>query len=300
MGYFIRSYPKRCPMSWHLQNQVDQNALEGFYKSVYETAVMRALVSFANDEGESCFPALNTLAQRSQCSQRTVKRVLKKFRERRWITVKATGRANHYRILPHGCVAPAAAPSHAHARARSAATEAYQKGQPVPSEGRQSPLRGDTETHDSYQELSLDTSHHLHLGERSTDVLLTPSPATVRTPLDDFVFEEEKEVTKGKGQRPATTDPEKHPQSLSKIETSPEAQDDDQEDEDETETIHPGMPSLEKVRAETKALLLPDSDGDHLYDYWLANGYLTGGKPVKDWKAVVRMWYRKEWFPSLQ
>jgi hypothetical protein len=71
-------------VSWHLQNQVDQNALEGFYKSIYETAVMRALVSFANDDGGSCFPALNTLAKQSQCSQSTVWRMLQQFKKRKW------------------------------------------------------------------------------------------------------------------------------------------------------------------------------------------------------------------------
>jgi hypothetical protein len=134
-------------VSWLLQNQVDQNALQGLYKSIYETAVMRTLASFANDDGGSCFPALNTLARRSQCSERTVKRVLKEFRERRWITVKATGRSNDYRILPHGRVLPAAVPS----RARLTATKAYQIGQPVPSEGPRRPARGATETSDSYQ-----------------------------------------------------------------------------------------------------------------------------------------------------
>jgi len=128
MGYFlVRSQSWRCPVSWYLQNQVDQNALEGFYRSIYETAVMRALASFANDDGDSCRPALNTLAQRSQCSERKVKRVLKVFRERRWITVKATGRSNHYRILPHGFVVPTDASPCARTHAGWEATKAFRE-----------------------------------------------------------------------------------------------------------------------------------------------------------------------------
>ena len=108
-------------MSWNLQNQVDQNAQAGFYKSIYETAVMRALASFADDEGR-CFPSLVTLALRSQCNERTVQRVLKRFRQNNWITVKRTGRSNQYRILEHGCVL------------KREVTETLQIGQAVVSE----------------------------------------------------------------------------------------------------------------------------------------------------------------------
>jgi hypothetical protein len=80
--------------------------------------------------------------------------VLKKFRERRWITVKATGRSNHYQIQPHGWVVPAAVLSLACARARLEATKACQTGQPVLSQGPQGPVREARETHDSYQRLS--------------------------------------------------------------------------------------------------------------------------------------------------
>jgi DNA-binding MarR family transcriptional regulator len=90
-------------MNWHLQHQVCQNANEGFYGSANEFAVMRALASFA-DDGESCSASMEALAKRSQCSEQTVKRVSRKFRERGWITVVRTGRSNRYRILPHGWV----------------------------------------------------------------------------------------------------------------------------------------------------------------------------------------------------
>src|SRR6516165_781874 len=109
MGYFlIQSQSWRCQVSWYLQNQVDQNAHAGLYKSIYETAVMRALASFADDDGGNCFPALATLAARSQCSQSTVRRVLQQFKKRKWIAIKHTGRSNIYQISPHGCVEPKA------------------------------------------------------------------------------------------------------------------------------------------------------------------------------------------------
>jgi helix-turn-helix protein len=170
MGYFlVRPQSWRCPVSYHLQNMVDDNAAgyqrskgekkpaqrgPRWYRSVYELMIMRALASFADDDGGSCFPSVATLADECQCSERTVKRVLKKFRERRWITVKATGRSNHYQIQPHGWVVPAAVPSRACARARLEATKACQTGQPVPSQGPQRPFREASATYDSYQRLS--------------------------------------------------------------------------------------------------------------------------------------------------
>lgn len=59
-----------------------------------------------------------------------------------------------------------------------------------------------------------------------------------------------------------------------------------------------GMPSLEQIRLETRALNLPDSDADQLHDYWLGNGYRTGQNQVHDWKAVIRSWHRGKLFPS--
>src|SRR6516162_5118125 len=105
MGYFIITMQRgRCPVSWHLQNQVDQNAQAGLYKSIYETAVMRALASFANDDGGSCFPSLETLMKRSGCRRTTLCKTLKEFTRRGWIRIKHAGRSNIYEILPHGCV----------------------------------------------------------------------------------------------------------------------------------------------------------------------------------------------------
>jgi hypothetical protein len=98
-------------MSWYLLNQIDQNIKVGsIYKSIYETAVMRALADHADDDGDSCYPTLQTLAQRSQCSRSMLKKVLKEFRKRGWITIEPGGGrcSNRYQILAHGLVIPIA------------------------------------------------------------------------------------------------------------------------------------------------------------------------------------------------
>jgi hypothetical protein len=108
MGYFLitGSQPWRRPVSWYLQNQVCENADAGFYKSDSEFAVMRALVSFADDDGRNCYPSFETLLKRIRCKRATLCKVLKEFAKRGWIRVEHTGRSNDYEILPHGCVKP--------------------------------------------------------------------------------------------------------------------------------------------------------------------------------------------------
>ena len=159
-------------MSWHLQNQVCANADQGVYKSIYETAVMRALARFADDEGR-CFPSLVTLALRSQCNERTVQRVLKRFRQNNWITVKRTGRSNQYRILEHGCVL------------KREVTETLQIGQAVVSERTQCRIRDDTVANESHQ------------GTLSGNLIKEPPPKPPEGVVVVFDFEEE-EVTKEK------------------------------------------------------------------------------------------------------
>ena len=61
-----------------------------------------------------------------------------------------------------------------------------------------------------------------------------------------------------------------------------------------------GMPTLAVLRSETSRLGLLDSDADALYDAWLVNGFKTGKHKVRDWKAVVRVWCRNSYFPSLR
>jgi hypothetical protein len=59
-----------------------------------------------------------------------------------------------------------------------------------------------------------------------------------------------------------------------------------------------GMPSLEVIGQATAKLGLPNSDAEALYDSWLANGFKTGNHKIKNWQAVVRMWFRSGYFPS--
>jgi hypothetical protein len=61
-----------------------------------------------------------------------------------------------------------------------------------------------------------------------------------------------------------------------------------------------GMPTLEMIKTETARFGLPDSDAEHIRDVWLANGYKTGRNKVVDWRAVIRLWFRNGYFPSLK
>ena len=163
-------------MSWHLQNQVCADADQGFYKSATQFAVMRGLASFADNDGGRCFPSLAKLATRSQCSQPTVKRVLKRFRQDNWIAVKRTGRSNQYQILEHGCVMPQG----------KEAIVTLQIDQTDPSDRSQRPIRKITVTNDSYQVLS------------SENLLKEPPPKPPRGVVVVFKDEEGEEVTKEK------------------------------------------------------------------------------------------------------
>jgi hypothetical protein len=294
-------------VSWHLQNQVDQNALEGFYRSIYETAVMRTLASFADDDGSRCFPSLETLAKRSQCSQRTVKRVLKKFRERRWITVKATGRWNHYRILPHGWVVPATALSRTRTGARLRATESPQKGQAGPSEGTQSPVRGDTETHDSYQLLSSKNPHHIYsLSLRRERVR---ERENICSPIGGFEEVTEEEVTKEEEPQSFVTQSEdttRRPGRVPPAARGAASQANATAQCCACDSEHPpGMPSLDEIVSEMRKLRVPSDEYDprdeeiwltkeaeELHDVWLACGFRMKNGPIRDWKASLRNWHR--------
>jgi hypothetical protein len=64
---------------------------------------------------------------------------------------------------------------------------------------------------------------------------------------------------------------------------------------------HPkGMPPIDVVRSEVIRMGLPKTDADHMYDVWLANGFRTKVGPIKDWKAVLRLYRRNNWLPSLR
>lgn len=62
-----------------------------------------------------------------------------------------------------------------------------------------------------------------------------------------------------------------------------------------------GMPTLAVLKTETTKLGLPDSDAEELYDVWLRDDFKTArgrGSRIKNWHAVIRIWFRSGWFPS--
>jgi Helix-turn-helix domain len=296
-------------VSWNLQNQVDQNALEGFYRSIYETAVMRALASFANADGGSCFPVLNTLAKRTQCSQSTVWRVLQQFKKRKWIAIKHTGGPNRYQILPHGCVEPKAVhaafgrrvatdnaekPSNSRERMVS---ETIQSSQPDQSECSLGPIRMVSETNDSCHLPSSMNAHHINS--------LSLEREKECPPIEDF-----EEVTDGEEPRSFVTQSENTTGGLQRV--PPAAR----RGSEANATVQccpcgskhpPGMPSLEEIRAEMRKLRPPDEETDEdwlqkeswltqeaeeLHDVWLSIGFQRKSGPIRDWKASLRSWKR--------
>lgn len=43
---------------------------------------------------------------------------------------------------------------------------------------------------------------------------------------------------------------------------------------------------------------LTGSDGSWVFDKWEGNGWKNGGDPIRDWKATVRAWKARRFFPS--
>jgi hypothetical protein len=195
MGYFLITDQQRgrCQVSWHLQNQVCANADQGFYKSATQFAVMRALASFADDDGGSCFPSHATLAKKSGCSRHTVIRMLEKFRTEKWIDVpgrRVHGRQNRYQILEHGCVNREEA-----AKAAKTAKETSPKkmSQTATSVVASCDNCCSKLEHNSYQVLSSSTKPPPK----------APNGAGAPGVVVVFDFEEEEEVTEGKALKDA-------------------------------------------------------------------------------------------------
>jgi len=262
-------------VSWHLQNQVCANADQGFYKSATQFAVMRALASFADNDGGRCFPSLAKLATRSQCSQPTVKRVLKRFRQNNWIAVKRTGRSNQYQILKHGCVMPQG----------KEAIVTLQIDQTDPSDRSQRPIRKITVTNDSYQAISSPTTH----------------PPPEGGVVVDFDFEEE-EVTKEKTLRDAPALKADQPRSHSFVTPLlgenpsgfaprfPSATRGGLEDGCSAPDAAPDI--LERLQALARERGLPQSDAEAVHDDWLKDHQL------RDAESLFEYRHKKGWLPS--
>jgi len=274
-------------MSYTLQNQVDQNAKEGcFYKSIYETVVMRALASHANDNGGSCYPCLETLAAQSQCSRRTLQRVLKQFKKRGWITIEVGGGrcSNRYQILAHGWVVPATVP--APSGTGLTPEPCHADTAPVSDRHRSSA----TLTPHSYHIVSSETTHHIPQSrerERQESEALSVSLSAGGLPQKGL------RSNNGNGSEPA---------SYSKSATSGELQNDEdavEDDEDDEPAPPAGMPTVAQILAFTRKLRLPDDDGYYIGNVWLTTGFRTSsGVPIRNYRAVMRYWYQRGWFPS--
>jgi hypothetical protein len=55
---------------------------------------------------------------------------------------------------------------------------------------------------------------------------------------------------------------------------------------------------LEKVRGFARGEGIPLADAEWFFWKCHANGWTNGGRPILDWKATVRCWWRAGWFPS--
>ena len=53
-------------------------------------------------------------------------------------------------------------------------------------------------------------------------------------------------------------------------------------------------PTVEEVSAFAAEIGNPTFDAEHFVDYYESNGWKVGRNPMKDWKATVRNWARKD------
>jgi hypothetical protein len=285
-------------MSRYLQNQVCDNADAGFYASANEIAVMRALVSFADDDGGSCFPALlpkkrekeqghgneeqdgrkKSLVERSGLCRTTVKKVLRAFQERKWIKIKRTGRSNHYQILPHGCLVPL--PSGKRRSPNNPLKVASRL-----SEGRQPSLRRSPNDPYSYQELLSDTLHQ-------DSSPLPPEGADTPRGVDG----NRKEVTTEETFSLVTSS-FKTARDASSVRPAARRRHMDVRSAQQPVAAYE-VPSLEEICIQTRKLGLPDSDAHHQYKEWRSHGFELKGCPIMDWAALLKFRHSRHWFPS--
>jgi hypothetical protein len=284
-------------VSWYLQNQVCENADAGIYKSDTEFAVMRALVSFADNDGQNCFPSFPKLLERVRCKRTTLYKVLKEFAKRGWITIEHTRSSNVYQIFPHGCVRPSSSKSE-HLDLPGGSKSEHQGFKIRTQEVQNLNARGSNVEHNSSHILQSETASQRHSFSNSADALLEKEresipqgsgkeegnqeeaslvtklrePSGVRTPLDC------------EGYPPAARPgPEAHKYRCGCGFKHP-----------------PGMPSLEEIRVEFRKLhpeaeyldVWVAEEAELLHDVWLANGFEMKNGPIKNWKASLRNWIR--------
>ena len=323
-------------MSYHLQNMVDDNAAgyqrskgekkpvqrgPRWYRSVYETAVMRALAAFADGAGGSCFPSVATLADECPCSERKVKSVLKEFQKRGLIRIKRTRGSNRYQILPHGFVVPKPADSEQSAKKTVYAGEVQNsqelKAPCTPSKVRHAHLESAgrapskctpctsesaCHAHESYHINSSNSHRHLFSLSNSADALLEREKPYPHQGVGKEEDNQEEPFF--------VTNPRKSAGIITPLETAgdalrfpPPARPGPEAQKYPCPcgfTHPPGMPSLEEIRVELRELhpepeyldIWVADDAEHLHDIWLANGFQMKNGPIKNWKASLRNWQR--------
>lgn len=57
-------------------------------------------------------------------------------------------------------------------------------------------------------------------------------------------------------------------------------------------------PIVEEVKNFAKSLGLPESDGEYMFFKWEASGWITSGKPIKNWKSQIQCWKSAGYLPS--
>jgi hypothetical protein len=62
--------------------------------------------------------------------------------------------------------------------------------------------------------------------------------------------------------------------------------------------IAKGKPDQAEIEAFCESIGLPKSDGEVVFNKWQGNGWVNGGKPIKDWKATIRAWKGQGYMPS--
>jgi len=71
-----------------------------------EKMVLLCLADYANDRGE-CWPAVETLAAKCSCSDRTIQKALKNLERWRFLQIeRVTGRSNKFRVDPRSSFTP--------------------------------------------------------------------------------------------------------------------------------------------------------------------------------------------------
>lgn len=58
------------------------------------------------------------------------------------------------------------------------------------------------------------------------------------------------------------------------------------------------LPTVVEVKQEAEKIGLPESEADKFHDYYTANGWQVGRSPMKDWKAALRNWQRRNGSPG--